>query len=103
LVAAEPVVIIAVDTLDTVVLPVKVALAIVAPVEIVIVSDDIAEAEISLSTVNSLAAIEPLTDTFPKVVVEPLDVEVNANQAAAFASPSAGHTSTVLVVVLYQS
>jgi hypothetical protein len=103
LVEAEPVVIIAVCVLEIVVVPDNVALAIFAPLIIVIESAAIEEAEISLSTVSSLAAIVPLTEIFPKVVVAPLDVEVSANQAAAFASPSAGHTSIVLVVVLYQS
>jgi hypothetical protein len=89
--------------LDAIVVPDKVALAIFAPIEIVIVSAAIEDADISLSTVSWLAAITPLTEIFPKVVVAPLEVDVNANQAAAFASLSAGHTNIVFVVVLYQS
>jgi hypothetical protein len=101
-VLAEPVVIDVVVKLDITVLPDRVALAIFALLVMVNVFAEIESADIEFATVKLLAVIEPLTETFPKVVVAPLDVEVSANQAAAFASPSAGHTSTVLVDVLYQ-
>jgi hypothetical protein len=99
---AEPVVIAVEFRLDITVVPDSVALAIVALLVIVKEPEEMEPEDIAFAAVKLPVVIEPLTETFPKVVVAPLDVEVSANQAAAFASPSAGHTSIVLVDVLYQ-
>jgi hypothetical protein len=89
---AFPVVIAVVKVFAIVVVPVKLALAIFA---FAVIVKELPENAVALElfvAVMLFAVRFPVTVTAPNVVLPPLAVEVNDNQANPFASPSVGQT-----------